>query len=358
MGNILNGLQGSLLGNGEEGAWLGIVLMATVCAVVVRILVWLTSSRLRKLAEQTTYIWDDIVVDVLEAVKPIVVFVFVIHVFSKDLHPPEWAAKSLLYTWVVGAIYQMAVWGNHALKRVRQNLVGRRLETDPSSVAVLNLVFTAAQGAFIGALVLLGLSNIGVDISALLAGVSIGGVAVALAAQSILGDLLASLSIVLDKPFAVGDLIAFGTERGTVEHVGIKTTRLRCVSGEELVVSNKELLASRIQNFQRIHQRQALHRVGVLYSTPLEKLEQVPGWVKAIVESYVNLSFVRCSFCAFGSSALEFEIAFFVNDPDGEVFMAYQEKVLFDILKKFSQEGVQFAFPTQTIHIESVVQKS
>ena len=163
---------------------------------------------------------------------------------------------------------QVAIWGFYVIKNWRQIYLDQRVKKDPSSSAALGLLFTAVQVTFLIVLVLIGLSNLGVDITALLAGLGVGGIAVALAAQNILGDLLASLSIVLDKPFVVGDFIVAGSEKGTVEHIGIKTTRLRSLSGEELIFSNKDLLESRVQNFKRMWVRRVVQSFVVVYSTP------------------------------------------------------------------------------------------
>jgi small-conductance mechanosensitive channel len=207
---------------------------------------------------------------------------------------------------------------------------------------------------FLVVVVLIGLSNLGVDITALIAGLGVGGIAVALAAQNVLGDLLASLSIVLDKPFVIGDFIVAGDYKGTVENIGIKTTRLRSLSGEEIVLSNKDLLESRIQNFKRMWRRRVVLKVGVIYSTTAEVLEKIPVWMKAIVTSEAKLDFDRCHFSGFGASSLDFEMVFFVNDSDYNLYMDIQQRVMLSIFKKFNEEKVEFAFPTQSLFIEKL----
>jgi small-conductance mechanosensitive channel len=170
--------------------------------------------------------------------------------------------------------------------------------------------------------------------------------------------LLASLSIVFDKPFVIGDLIYVGNEKGTVEHIGIKTTRVRSLSGEELIFSNKDLLESRIQNFKRMSERRGVLNIGVTYSTPADKLEMIPIWIRAIVENINNLRFERCHFSNYGNSSLDFEIVFWVMDPEFQIYMDLKQALLIGIFKKFQLENIEFAYPTQTLIVEKFPQPS
>lgn len=215
-------------------------------------------------------------------------------------------------------------------------------------------MYTVIQTVFLSFIILMSLSSLGINISALVTGLGVGGIAVALAAQNVLGDLLASLSIVLDKPFVVGDLIVTRTEKGTVEHIGIKTTRLRSVSGEQLILSNKDLLESRVQNFKSLKERRVLQGFGVTYSTSANVLEEIPEMVKKIVTSYEKLRFDRCHFIKYGASSLDFEVVFFVLDSDYTLYMDHQQKILLAIFREFENRGIEFAFPTETIYIEKI----
>ncbi len=161
---------------------------------------------------------------------------------------------------------------------------------------------------------LLALDNLGVDVTALVAGLGIGGIAVALALQNVLGDLFASLSIALDKPFVIGDFIVVDTLSGNIEHVGLKTTRIRSLSGEQIVISNTDLLHTRIRNFKRMQERRILFSIGVEYQTPAEKLEKIPGWLQDIVSSVPLARFDRAHFKSFGDFALLFEIVYYVGE--------------------------------------------
>lgn len=208
----------------------------------------------------------------------------------------------------------------------------------------LNVVLWA-----VGILVLL--DNLGFKLSAVLAGLGIGGVAVALASQAVLGDLFSYFAILFDKPFEHGDMIIVGDMAGTVEAIGIKTTRLRSLGGEQLVFSNTDLTGSRVRNLKRMQERRVLCRVGVTYNTSSALLEELPGRIKAIVASVPQARFDRAHFAAFGPSSLDFEIVFFVLSPDYNDFMNVQQTINLAIKSDFEARGIEFAFPTQTVYL-------
>lgn len=199
--------------------------------------------------------------------------------------------------------------------------------------------------------VLVALDNVGVNVTALVAGLGIGGIAVALAAQNVLGDLFASLAIVLDRPFVLGDSIAVDTFQGTVESIGVKTTRLRSLSGEELVFSNSDLLKGPIRNYKRMTERRVLFNVGVAYDTPRETVARIPGMLREIVESQSPVRVDRAHFKSLGDSALVFEVVYFVLTPDYSRYMDIQQAVNLAILEQFAQQQIEIAYPTQRVLI-------
>jgi small-conductance mechanosensitive channel len=334
-------------------AWIVLVVAALFLSFLFRQLLKLVARHLRRLSEHTESIWDDVAVDLIDGLKGYIIFIWIFYFGSHALAESDGVRKFLLAIVVCATSFQMGLWGLHVIKSWRSAVLEVKIKEDASSAAALGLLYKVVQISFLAAVVLLSLSNLGVDITALVAGLGVGGIAIALAAQNVLGDLLASLSIVLDKPFIVGDFVVAGEEKGTVENIGIKTTRLRSISGEEVILSNKDLLESRVKNFKRMWNRRVLHNFGVIYSTPIEVVEKIPKWVEEIVLRYEMLKFDRCHFAAFGASSLDFQLVFFVKDSDYNIFMNYQQSVLVDIFKKFQQEGVEFAFPTQTLHVES-----
>lgn len=194
------------------------------------------------------------------------------------------------------------------------------------------------------------LSNLGVNITAFIASLGVGGIAVALAAQNVLGDLFASMSIAIDKPFEVGDFIVLGSIAGTVETVGVKTTRIRSLGGEQIVMSNTELLKQTVSNYKRLQARRIVFGFGVTYSTTPEQAEAIPLIVKTIVEGSDTLRFDRAHFKAFGESSLDYEVVYIVLDAEYNVYMDQQQRINLALLQALSKEGIEFAFPTRTIY--------
>jgi small-conductance mechanosensitive channel len=183
------------------------------------------------------------------------------------------------------------------------------------------------------------------------ASLGIGGIAVALAVQNILGDLFASLSIVLDKPFVIGDVINVNGVIGTVEYVGLKTTRVRSIGGEQIIFSNADLLKSRIHNLKRMESRRVAFTVGVTYDTPEPRLRAIPALLAAIVKARPQVSFERAHFVGLGPSSLNFEVVYIVDTADHAVHMDVQQEIYFQLVKAFAEQGIEFAFPTQTLHM-------
>ena len=195
------------------------------------------------------------------------------------------------------------------------------------------------------------LDNLGFNITALVASLGIGGIAVALAVQNILGDIFASLSIALDKPFVIGDFIIVEDVLGTVEYIGLKTTRLRSLSGEQIVFSNVDLLKSRIRNYKRMFERRVVFTIGVVYQTAHATLERIPALVRSIVEQQPKTRFDRAHFKEYGDSALVFEVVYFVLDSDYNIYMDIQQAINLAIFRRFQVKGIEFAYPTRTLHV-------
>jgi len=196
---------------------------------------------------------------------------------------------------------------------------------------------------------LMALDNVGVNVTALITGLGVGGIAVALALQNVLGDLLASLSIVLDKPFVIGDAITVDTLTGTVESIGLKTTRLRSVSGEQLVISNGDLLKSRIHNWKRMAERRVVLAFGVSCGTPPGTVERIPGLVRALVEGQDLTRFDRAHFKGFGASSLDFEAVYWILSADYGLFMDRQQAIGLGLLRAFEREGIELASAAPTV---------
>jgi small-conductance mechanosensitive channel len=252
----------------------------------------------------------------------------------------------------LAALLQVVVWGNAVIAVAIGGYVRGRMEAgDGSSATTASVLsFLARLGLWTIAL-LLALDNLGVDVTALIAGLGVGGIAVALALQSVLGDIFAAFAIMLDKPFRIGDFIVVGDLLGTVEHVGLKTTRLRSLSGEQLIFSNRDLLDSRIRNFKRMQERRVLFGFGVTYDTAADRLAEIPALVRAIIERQPLTRFDRAHFKAFGASSLDFEVVYYVLTADYNTHMDLQQAINLELCREFARQGIEFAYPTQTLYM-------
>lgn len=225
----------------------------------------------------------------------------------------------------------------------------RKNQAEKSILDLLNMILKVALWSFI---LLTALSNMGVDVSAFIAGLGIGGIAIALALQNILSDVFSSFSIYLDKPFQRGDYIVFGDERGIVKSIGIKTTRIQTLQGEELVVSNKQLTDSRIHNYKMMKQRRITFNFGVSFNTSVENLEKIPTIVKKIFEKMEKIELSRVHFKTIGDFSHVFEVVYFVKTDDYNYYMDSQQKINIELLKSFEKEKIKLAYPTSNVYLQ------
>jgi small-conductance mechanosensitive channel len=273
-----------------------------------------------------------------------------LYVASWVLAPTRWT-DLIPRVATVGLVLQLGLWATAALTMFWTLRRARQIAADPSTVAAMDLVGFALRLVVWAAVLLVLLDNLGVDVTALIAGLGVGGIAIALAAQNVIGDLFSSMSIVFDKPFVVGDFIVVGDFLGTVEHVGLKTTRLRSLSGEQLVFSNSDLLSCRIRNYGRMFERRVLSSIGVTYQTPAAKLRRITEVIREIVERQDKVRFDRAHFQKFGDSALMFEFVYYVLTPDYNYYMDVQQSINLALFEQLAAEGVEFAYPTQTVFV-------
>ena len=304
------------------------------------------------LGSQTKTRWDDIAIHAIEQTKPLFVLIVAVYAGTRVPELPDPVPSIVKNTALIALWVQVGIWGGSAVKFWVEDQRKRQLEKDPASVTTMNAIGYVARLVLWAVVVLLVLDNLGIDVTALVAGLGIGGIAIALAVQNILGDLFASLSIVLDKPFVYGDFISVGDLLGTVEKVGIKTTRVRSLSGEQLVFSNADLLTSRIRNYGRLYERRIVFTIGVTYQTPKEKLEKIPAFIREAVEHQDKTRFDRSHFASYGDFSLNFETVYFVLVPEYGVYMDVQQGINLELYERFANEGIEFAYPTQTLFIE------
>lgn len=309
-------------------------------------------SRLDALARRTTNRWDDLLVLLVRRTWTATLLLLPLWTLARGLELPEAVVQGLRVVTVATLALQLATWANLLVVQLLEARVSELRGDDPASATTLAGVALVVRGAVGLVIVLLALDNLGVNISALVAGLGIGGVAIALATQNILGDLFASLSIVLDKPFVVGDFIVVGDLMGTVERVGLKTTRLRSLSGEQLVFSNADLLGSRVRNYKRMAERRVVFTIGVTYGTTEAALERMPGMLREIVTGEDEVRFDRAHLRSFDDSAITFEVVYYVLSPDYNRFMDIQQSINFQLVRRLRAAGVDFAFPTRTVYLE------
>lgn len=195
------------------------------------------------------------------------------------------------------------------------------------------------------------LDNLGYKVSAVVTGLGIGGIAIALAAQAVLGDLFSYFVILFDRPFEIGDFVILGDKRGTIEHIGIKTTRIRSLSGEQIILSNTDLTSSRIHNYKRLEKRRVLFNLGVVYQTSSQKLKEIPEIVKNIIMNEPETQFDRGHFASYGDFSLNFEFVYFVLGSDYTQYMDIQQRINLNIYEEFEKRGIEFAYPTQTLFV-------
>ena len=330
--------------------WLAAACVAAVTYLALAWLLKIAVARLEIIAKRTSTQVDDIVVLILRGTNRLTLVAAALLTAANFLSIPDKWSNRLDHLWFLVIGFQVASWLNRAITLWTL----RRLSSE--QVATHNPVITTMTSWFTRALLwtillLAVLANMGVDITAFVASLGVGGVAVALAVQNILGDLFASLAIGLDKPFEIGDFIVFGDIAGSIEHIGLKTTRIRSLSGEEIVCGNTALLKSTIHNYKRMRERRIVFGFGVTYDATSEQLKGVPSHVKEAVEAAGHTRFDRAHFKAFGASSLDFEVVYYVTDPDYNLYMDIQQAINLHLVDAFERIGLDFAFPTRTVHI-------
>ena len=347
----MNILDSTFYGNSLQ-VWATALVVAAAALITLRIGKAVLTRQLVALAGKTRTQLDDVAADLVQRTKFFFLLLIALYAGSIVLTLPDKAVSLATKALVIAVLLQGAVWGDALVSYLITHYAKKKAEEDTSSVATITLLGFVGRVLVWSAVVLLALDNLGFDITALIAGLGIGGIAVALAAQNVMGDLFASISIVLDKPFVVGDFIIIGDHMGTVEYVGIKTTRIRSLSGEQLVFSNNDLLQSRIRNYKRMSERRVVFAIGVIYQIPYEKLTQVSGMLREIVDAQEHARFDRAHFKSYGDFALNFEIVYYVQVPDYNVYMDIQQAINLAIFRRFQEEGIEFAYPTQTLYVE------
>ena len=334
-------------------AWIAAGAAFVVVGATLFILRTMLARRLAKVAQHTRTSADDAIVDLLRRTRYFFILAAAAAAGMLFLDLPDRAHSIGRVLGTVALILQIGVWGNGLITFWFRNYAERKAESDISSRTTIAAFSFVARGLLFITLALLALNRLGFDVTALITGLGVGGIAIALAVQNVLGDLFAALAIVLDKPFLVGDTIQVDNIDGTVEHVGLKTTRLRSATGEQVIIANADLLKSRIKNFRRMQERRVKFLVGVTYGTPPETVARIPAMIRKAVEAQEQVRFDRSHFVSFGDSSLNFETVYFVLSADYMRFADINHAVNLTILRDFASEQIEFAYPTRTLFVKN-----
>lgn len=348
---LLDDLLPSLRNSLDLSVWLGLATAAAVAALSCLALccaLRIALARAERFTRRTSSPWDDLLVEVLSGTHRGLILLASLLIGAGFLDLDDRWHHRVSQLWFAALALQLALWGQRAISAGMRHYQTRQGEGLPVSASA-TLLSWALRTVLWTVVVLAVLSNLGVNITAFIASLGVGGIAVALAAQNILADLFASLAIAVDKPFEVGDSIAVGGVSGTVEQVGLKTTRIRSLNGEQIVMANTDLLRQTVSNYKRLQRRRVQFGFGITCETAPGQVEAVPALVRRIIEAQPQLSFGRAHFKAFGESSLDFEVVYHVDDPSYELYMDMQQLINLALMRALAEQGIGFAYPTRTL---------
>lgn len=344
----------SFFGN-TVSTWSSAITFALALFVSLLLVRRLLVGRISQWAQKTDTEWDDILAEAIRVTHGLSLLAVSLYLASRVLQLPASAEKGLDRLLFIALMLQLGRWGSALIQaRMTLSTVRSTREGNGARTTHMSILAFVMRTALWVVVLLAMLNNLGFDITALIASLGIGGVAVALAVQNILGDLFASLSIALDKPFLVGDFIVVDNLMGTVKHVGLKTTRIQSLSGEELIVANNDLLKSRIRNFKHMDERRVVFNFGLTYDTPPERLESLPDQIRTLISDCDATRFDRAHFKAFGAYSLDFEVVYYVTSADFNLHMDIQQRINLALMRHLRTLGIEFAFPTQSIQLTRV----
>ncbi len=306
-------------------------------------------NRIKVLASKTNNKIDDVVADFLHSIKGLMFVLIALFIALKGVVIPESLSLILDVTLLIVIVSQVV----RLLEEVACMILGTQFQKKNPNAQMPGIFRVAVRLILWSIGLLLILSNLGINITSLVAGLGIGGLAISLALQSILSDLFASFSIAVDKPFEIGDFVIVGDHMGTVKHIGLKTTRISALEGEEIVISNAELTSARVQNYKKMEKRRIVFNVGLTYETPHDKLPRANELIGQVISKVKNVEFDRSHFFEFGDSALIFEVVFYMTTGDYAAYMDARQDINMGIHEAFEAEGLEMAFPTQTLHIKN-----
>ncbi|MBA2501089.1 MAG: mechanosensitive ion channel family protein [Chitinophagaceae bacterium] len=344
-------LQYVFLGNTVQ-SWLIAIGIILALLLLVRIIRTIVLKKLKNWAEKTETTVDDFMVVFVQ--KSILPILYIFSIYS-GLHYLWLSPKAEKVLYII-----VALLVTFFIIRLVTSLLGHLLDVyatkkgqEPSKKLQMRGLMLVVNIIIWGIGLIFLFDNLGYDVTAVVAGLGIGGIAIALAVQKILGDIFSYFVIFFDRPFEIGDYIVIDHFKGTVEHVGLKTTRLRSLSGEELVFSNTDLTNSRLHNFKKLQRRRIAFKIGVTYQTTQDQLKQIPVMITQIINGIADTTLDRVHFMAFGAFSLDFEIVYFVESSEYNYYMDIQQRINLEINQAIIDAGIEFAYPTQTLFMEA-----
>jgi small-conductance mechanosensitive channel len=334
--------------------WIYSVLAVVFVFLIIRISKAIVFRQINRIAAKTATVWNNLAAEIINKIQFFFLVAIALYAGSRLLALPD-VTTSFINKFVgIILLIQIGILASEAIRFWLNWYRKQKIEERADAVTTVTSVGFIVRILLWLIILLIALDNLGVNVSALIAGLGVGGIAVALAVQNILSDLFASFSIVLDKPFVIGDFIIVDNFLGTIEHIGLKTTRVRSLSGEQLIFSNTDLLKTRIRNYKRMHERRIVFSIGVVYQTSHAKLTKIPKIIENIIEKQEQTRFDRAHFKEYGPYSLNFEIVYWIENPDYNIYMETQQTINLEIFQQFGKEGIEFAYPSQSIYLNDV----
>ncbi len=326
------------------------LLILSISILVLKVFKFWIISRLRKISKKTKTTVDDILVEAIDKIGWPFYILLSLFIALQFLVLPGIVDKAIHYLTIIVVAYYAVRMIQTIVDGIIQGVIVKNQEKKHNASFII-LMGKIAKGVLWAIAVLVIIQNMGYNVSALVAGLGIGGIAIAFALQNILGDIFASFSIYFDKPFEEGDFIVVGTDMGVVKKVGIKTTRIQALQGHEIILSNTELTQTRINNYKKMEKRRVLFTIGVEYGTSIKKMKRIPAIIAEIMQGLEKAQLDRVHFAKFADFSLIYEIVYYVDSSDYNQYMDIQEKINLEIKERFDKEGIAFAYPTQTLYV-------
>jgi len=330
--------------------YLTALIMAFIGIILLKLFKSIVLIRLKKIASKTSTDVDDFIVNILNQLHWPLYFLISVYIALQTLSFPELVLRLFNYVMIIGITYYVVRVIVELIEYGATKFINKREKDEKLHEAhVIQTLARLIKGIVWAIAILMVLSNLGYNVSTLLAGLGIGGLAIAFALQNVLGDIFSSISIYFDKPFQVGDFIILGEHMGVVKNIGIKSTRIKALQGEEIIISNRELTSTRIQNFKQMEKRRISFKFGVVYDTSNTKLKKVVSIVEDVVEKTKLADLDRVHFKEFGDFSLNFDVVYYLKSSVYNDYMDTQQEINLGIKEHFEKEKIEFAYPTQTI---------